>query len=307
MPRLINTFFVMATFPSTTSARASYQRVVGRPVGSISCTRQVKWMPSGLLQCGSIRDDIQNSPATMASSTIAQKSVSIAHQHARRRPRLAVATVAVVAIVASLSACSGGGSSGTGAGPPGPTSAGQTSPSVEGVAVTTATTVRATTTTLATGPADLGAPTVTGAEATSADGTGALDPTLQAQITDAVHTYVNAATGTPLGTGKAAVLDGVLTAAAAGRLTAPTRDALADEGLPALGAVRADRANVTLDAFVGPDQTVVVNAAIDIAVSASTPGGSPVKIARNGTLTFVNDGGTWKIDAFNLAVERDIP
>ena len=33
----------------------------------------------------------------------------------------------------------------------------------------------------------------------------------------------------------------------------------------------------------------------------------PVKIARTGTLTFVNDGGTWRIDAFNLNVERDIP
>jgi hypothetical protein len=52
---------------------------------------------------------------------------------------------------------------------------------------------------------------------------------------------------------------------------------------------------------------MVVNAALDEAVSASTPGGSPVRITRTGTLTFVNDGGTWKIDSFNLAVERDIP
>ena len=301
MPRLINTFFVMATFPSTTSARASYQRVAGRPVASISCTRQVKWTPSGELQCGSIRDASQNSAATTPSSTTAHKSVSIAHQHAPRRTLLAVVVVAVVAV---LAACSGGGSAST---DKGATTAATRSSSVAGGAGTTATTTRPTTTTLATGAADLGTPTVTGAEATSADGTAALDPTLQTQIADAVHAYVNAATGTPLGTGKPAVLDGVLTAAATTRLTPPTRDALTDEGLPALAAVKTDRANVTIDAFTGPDQSMVVNAAIDVAVSASTPGGSPVKIVRNGTLTFVNDGGTWKIDAFNLAVERDIP
>jgi hypothetical protein len=298
VPRLINTFFVMATFPSMTSARASYQRVVGRPVASISCTRQVKWTPSGELQCGSIRDASQNSPATTPSSTIAHQSVSIAHQHAPRRAVLAVTAVALVAV---LAACSGGGRAST---DNGSTTAAPKSSSEAG---TTATTVRPTTTTLATGAADLGTPTVTGAEATSVDGTAALDPTLQTQIADAVHTYVNAATGTPLGTGKPAVLDGVLTAAAATRLTPPTRDALTDEGLPALAAVKTDRANVTIDAFTGPDQSMVVNAAIDVAVSASTPGGSPVKIVRNGTLMFVNDGGTWKIDAFNLAVERDIP
>ena len=36
-----------------------------------------------------------------------------------------------------------------------------------------------------------------------------LDPTLQDAIVDAAHTYLNAATGTPLGTGQPAVLDGV--------------------------------------------------------------------------------------------------
>ena len=164
-----------------------------------------------------------------------------------------------------------------------------------------------TTTTLATGPADLGAPSVVAAQTVSAGGTGAIDPTLQAQIADAVHTYVNAASGTPLGTGQAAVLDGVLTAAAAGRLTAASRDALTDEGLPALAGVKADHTNLAIDAFVGPDQSTVVNATIDVAVSATEAGGGAVKIARTGTLTFVNDGGTWRIDGFQLNVERDVP
>ena len=39
--------------------------------------------------------------------------------------------------------------------------------------------------------------------------------------------------------------------------------------------------------FMGPDQTTVVNAIIDVQLAAMSPGGAPVKIVRNGTLTFV--------------------
>jgi len=206
-----------------------------------------------------------------------------------------------VAVAAVLAACSGGGGSSKQT-----ASSGAPTTTASSVA-TTATPVQATTTTLATGPADLGAPTITAAQTTTLDGTASIDPTLQAQITDAVHTYVNAASGTPLGTGQAAVLDGVLTAGATSRLTTVSRDALTDEGLPALAGVKADHANVSIDAFQGPDQTMVVNAVIDVAVTATEPGGGPVKIARTGTLTFVNDGGTWRIDSFQLNVERDVP
>jgi hypothetical protein len=208
--------------------------------------------------------------------------------------------VAAVALATVLAACSGGGES---------KQAASSAPATSGASSTAAPTTVAptTTTTLTTGPADLGAPTITAAQTTGVDGTGAIDPTLQTQVTDAVHTYLNVATGTPLGTGQAAVLDGVLTAGAAGRLTAASRDALTDEGLPALAAVKTDHANLTIDAFVGPDQTTVVNAVIDLAVSAIEAGGGAVKIARSGTLTFVNDGGTWRIDAFQLNVERDVP
>jgi hypothetical protein len=58
---------------------------------------------------------------------------------------------------------------------------------------------------------------------------------------------------------------------------------------------------------MGPDQAMVVTVGLDLQVSAATPAGAPVKIIRNGTLTYVSDGGTWKIDSFNLNVERDTP
>src|SRR5215213_602265 len=137
----------MATIPSTTSPRASYQRVVGRPVASISCTRQVKCVPSGELQCGSMREASQNRPPAAPSSTITQNNVSISHQHGRPRR---LAAVGVVALVTVLAACSSGGGDSKQA----------TSTAAPGVSTTApassaaSTTAAPTTTTLATGPAD---------------------------------------------------------------------------------------------------------------------------------------------------------
>jgi hypothetical protein len=282
----------MTTFPSTTSARASYQRDSGRPDGLISWTRQVKRLPSAADQWGSNRVASHSSqPASPINSTA--HSAVIGPQHRRWRHLAAFGLVAV----AVLAACSSGGSKAA------PTTAATTTtpgPTTTVVATTT-------TTTLPTGPADLGVPTIAAAQGTSALGTGDLDPTIRDQIAAALHTYLNAASGTPLGSGAPAVLDNVLTPAAMARLTPPTRDALVDEGLSALSAVKLDHSAVTLDAFMGPDLAMVVNAAIDMQVSAATPTGSPVTIVRRGTLTFVNDGGTWKIDAFDLTVARDLP
>jgi hypothetical protein len=213
-------------------------------------------------------------------------------QHRRRRHLGAFGLVAV----AVLAACSGGASK-----------AAPTSAATATTPAPTTTVAGTTSTTLPAGPADLGVPAIAAAEGTSALGTGDLDPAIRDQIAAALHTYLNAASGTPLGSGAPAVLDNVLTPAAMARLTPETRDALVDEGLSALSAVKLDHSAVTLDAFMGPDLAMVVNAAIDMQVSAATPTGSPVTIVRRGTLTFVNDAGTWKIDAFDLNVARDLP
>jgi hypothetical protein len=220
------------------------------------------------------------------------QSAVIGPQH-RRRTHLGAFGLVAVAV---LAACSGGGSKAA------PTSAATTTP-----APTTTVAATSTTTTLATGAADLGVPAIASAQGTSALGTGDLDPAIRDQIAAALHTYLNAATGTPLGSGAPAVIDNVLTPGAMTRLTPQTRDALVDEGLSALSAVKLDHSAVTLDAFMGPDLAMVVNAAIDVQVSAATPSGAPVTIIRRGTLTFVVDGGTWKIDAFDLGVARDLP
>jgi hypothetical protein len=218
----------------------------------------------------------------------------------QHRSRHYVIAIAVAAGAFGLAACSGSSQ---------PASSVTTAPSTAAVtsSPSTTSTTALPTTTVATGPADLGAPQVTAAHASSALGTGELNASVRDQVVAAVHAYENAATGTPLGTGQAANVDPLLTAGARARLTPTSRAALTDEGMPPVGAIKATTSTVSLDGFAGPDQTMVVNATVDLQVSASSPAGAPATVKRTGTLTFVDDFGSWKIDAFNLAVERQLP
>jgi hypothetical protein len=212
--------------------------------------------------------------------------------------------VAVIALATTVAACSGGSSKSASS------SSSSSSPSSQASSTSAkkaTTTSRQPPTTLTTGAANLGAPIVVVAKGSSALGSGDLPPDIRAQIVKAVQAYENAATGTPLGTGKKANINGLLTTSALSHLTAQRRQALVDEGIPALAGVKASHSNVSLDGFLGPDHLWVVNANIDLQVSASTPGGTPAGLKRTGVLTFVNDAGAWKIDAFNVSVEREIP
>jgi hypothetical protein len=201
-------------------------------------------------------------------------------------------------VIVALAACSGGGKSATTTTPKPASSA----------AATTATTPAPTTTTLTTGPAHLAAPAPAAAQASSANGAGDLAAPIKDQVTQAFGAYLDAAIGTPLGTGGPAQLDALLTPNALAKLTPQSRDALADENMPPVNGIKLDKATMTLDGFAGPDQSLsVVNATIDLQVSGTASTGGAVTIKRNGTLTFVNDGTAWKIDAFNLNVERDTP
>jgi hypothetical protein len=203
-------------------------------------------------------------------------------------------------VIAALAACSGGGKSATTTTPK-PASSAATS------AATTAPAPTTTTTTLTTGPAHLAPPAPASAQASSANGAGDLAAPIKDQVTQAFGAYLDAAVGTPLGTGGQAKLDALLTPNALAKLTPQSRDALADENMPPVNGIKLDQANLALDGFAGPDQSLsVVNATIALQVSGTTAGGA-VTIKRNGTLTFVNDGTAWKIDAFNLNVERDTP
>jgi hypothetical protein len=147
-------------------------------------------------------------------------------------------------------------------------------------------------------------PTVDAANVISAMGTGKLDSTVATAITTALGQYVAAATFAAL-QGKSVVLDPVFTADALARLSADGRAAVADEGAAVVTASPTADLHTSLRGVLGPDGKVgVVVATIDLHVGGTAADGTAVSIHRSGDLTMIDDGGTWKIDSFQLKVER---
>jgi len=130
---------------------------------------------------------------------------------------------------------------------------------------------------------------------------------VRAKILAAVTTYVNAATVKPLQTGAVddAALASTLGPTATQRATGIDRGTLVDEGIPkAKGRIIVNTLPVKLTALADADgQVVVVTARLDSIARTSTQHG-PITISRKGDLVFTPDSGTWKIDGYDLAVER---
>ena len=130
---------------------------------------------------------------------------------------------------------------------------------------------------------------------------------VRAKILAAVSTYVNAATVKPLQTGAVddAALAPTLGPAATFRAAGVDRGTLVDEGLPkATGRIRVNTLPVKLTALADADgRVVVVTAHLDSIARTRSDGGA-ITISRKGDLVFTPDGDTWKIDGYDLAVER---
>jgi hypothetical protein len=206
-----------------------------------------------------------------------------------------------IAMIGLLSACSSGGSD----------AAPTTSPVTTVVEVTT--TAPAPTTTVAVPVQLTVTPKLGAAKVTSYLGTFDLtDVAVTDAVTKAVATYVSGATLAPLG-GKPASLDGLLTDTAAKSLTADTTAALSDDGIAPVTADGATTLAVDLSGLLGPDGAIgVVVATVDLTAGGTTAGGAKVSVHRTGDLTLVNQPGAdgspaWKIDAFQLNVERELP
>jgi hypothetical protein len=209
----------------------------------------------------------------------------------------------VTLIVVVLAACSGGGKDSSGI-------------SVHTVVPTTTTsngggttTRLATTTTVANSGVSIAAPTV-GAVATesTAGEEGKLDPTLQAQVLATVTKYVQLAVTAPLsGSTTPVAVDQFLTASAVSALTADRRAVLTDEGVPAMQSAQATTDTVSITGLVGTDSQIgVVSARLELVI-AGTTNGVATSIKRSGDLTLVPDNGVWRIDAFDMSVERNLP
>jgi microcystin degradation protein MlrC len=241
------------------------------------------------MRCGPMRA-AQASPAT-ASTT--NKSVTNVVMPRQLRPAVALVLAAV------LGACSGGSS----------TSATSSPESTAGSSTTTTTSAAATTTTttaLADVSTALGTPTI--ASAGTIGPAGNTDTLSVAdKIQTAVAEYERIAIGTALN-GSTGDLTGLLTAAVAKTLTPEQRAALTDEATVRASAVSAGTNSIALTGYTGNDGAIsVVNAVLSLNVSGTTAGGAPFTIKRSGNLTFVDDGGAWRIDSFDLTVDRDLP
>ena len=129
-----------------------------------------------------------------------------------------------------------------------------------------------------------------------------------AGVLDTLNRYLDAATLTPLSTGgPAGDLAPLFMSPAADRVTkGPDRAALIDEGLPVTDELKLDAAVATLTALAGTDGVVsVVSAALDLRLSGQA-NGAPVKVSRAGDLVLLPDGGTWKIDGYDIRATRTV-
>lgn len=229
--------------------------------------------------------------------TTSAKSTAIIAPKLRSRLALIPLTIVV------LAACSGGGED-------------SSDITVRTVVPTTATTGRSTTTPLPTttttaAPSGItiGAPSVSAVVTESAAGEeGKLDPALQSQVVDTVTKYVQLAISAPLGGSTATVaVDQFLTAQAVKALTADRRAVLTDEGVPAMQSAQATTNTVSITGLVGTDSVMgVVNARLDLVITGTTHGVA-ASIKRSGDFTLIPDQGSWRIDAFDMSVERDLP
>jgi hypothetical protein len=86
----------------------------------------------------------------------------------------------------------------------------------------------------------------------------------------------------------------------------PDRFAFIDENLSPASDLRQEAATVTMTALAGPNGVIsVVAADVNLRLTGHISG-APLTVARRGELVLVPEGGTWRIDAWDLKVTRTV-
>lgn len=112
----------------------------------------------------------------------------------------------------------------------------------------------------------------------------------------------------PLRTGKPPTgLEPLFTGAALASLGAAgqQRASMLEEGAPLTGTVTQQKAEARLTALAAPEGAVtLVTAQVDLAQAVAADDGT-VDVVRTGELVLVPEGGTWRIDAFDMVAKHD--
>jgi len=128
-------------------------------------------------------------------------------------------------------------------------------------------------------------------------------------VLETLNRYLEAAVLQPLRSGgPAGDLAPLFTSPAVQRVMAvgPDRVAFIDENLPPVSDLRQEAAVAGLNALAGPDGVLsVVTADLDLRLIGHV-GGATVKVVRTGELVLVPQGGSWRIDAYDIRVTRAV-
>ena len=124
---------------------------------------------------------------------------------------------------------------------------------------------------------------------------------------DTLNRWLEAGVLTPLRTGgPAGDLTPLFSPPALARVVPGGADRFAfiDENLPPVSDLRSERAVAGLTALAGRDGTVsVVTAGLELRLIGHVAG-APVTVVRTGELVLMPEGGTWRIDAYDIKVVR---
>jgi hypothetical protein len=125
-------------------------------------------------------------------------------------------------------------------------------------------------------------------------------------VDQAVADYEKSAVAGAL-SGRSIDVSSVLTTEAARSLNPNERAVLTDEATVRASSLKDVTNSVVLTGYSGSDGAVdVVDATLDLKVTGTTSAGASFTITRTGHLTLIDQSG-WRIDSFDLSVERDLP
>ena len=149
---------------------------------------------------------------------------------------------------------------------------------------------------------------LTSVKVVTTGGGGTLPKRTRAGVVKVVKTYIARATTMPLRTGKRARgVPALFSAVAKPSAKGPNRRTLVDNGMPKTRLGTKSRAAVELSFLLYPnDIPSVATAKLVVKARGHTSDGTPVSVTRTGAFSLIREGNAWRIDSYDLHVERRV-